>query len=120
MAAWLTNDLTLPLSSSASIESVMLVSKVMATVGADRDPCITTPDGCGYVDGGDVTETGAVRARGAAAWWTPLVHATVTSTTTAAATQPYLIRLVDLALVAHGAVGVAGALGAPAFAEDLV
>src|SRR5947208_8978887 len=121
MAAWLTNDLTVPLSSSASIESVMLVSNVRATIGCERDPWNTTPAGrgkaCAAVRVVIVVDTIAALGRSGLR-----VHAAATRarTATAAAAAARLIRLVDLALGAQGAVGVTGALGAPAFAEDLI
>src|SRR5438270_7025775 len=72
IAAWLTNDVTLPLSSSASMASVMLVSKVRATFGTDREPWVMTPtSGPGradtvvvvvVVDGAIAAWAGAARA----------------------------------------------------------
>src|SRR6266568_4977644 len=119
MAAWLTNDLTVPLSSSASIESVMLVSNVRATIGCERAPWNTTPGGrgkaCAAVPVVIVVDTIAALGRSGLR-----VHAAATRARTAAAAAARLIRLVDLALGAQGAVGVTGALGAPAFAEDLI
>src|SRR5437763_8942074 len=108
IASKLANDVTVPWSSSASIESVRLVSKVRATIGCDRDPWNTTPTGLG--NAGVVVVIVVVDPMVGCNIIGFRVHARPTTARTAAATARRLIRLVDLALGAQRAVGVTGAL----------